>query len=99
MSVSPWRRVHVRTDAVRQRGEAVHVDPIKPTLRAPGIKRLKLKCDKLRSTFAFKFNLRRYTKAAAQVAHEGGGGGANRQGLTLVHIRAQLEQLQDTFMS
>jgi hypothetical protein len=40
----------------------VQVDPIKPTLKAPGTKRLKLKCDLLLSNFAFKFNLRRYTK-------------------------------------
>ena len=38
----------------------MQVDPIKPTLKAPGITRLKLKCDKLLSNFAFKFNLRRY---------------------------------------
>jgi len=30
---------------------------------------------------------------------EGSGGGGGGQGLTLVHVRAQLEQLQDTFMS
>ena len=41
----------------------MQVDPIKPTLRAPGLKRLKLKCDKLLSTFAFKFNLRCYSEA------------------------------------
>jgi hypothetical protein len=29
-------------------------------LKAPGTKRLKLKCNKLLSTFAFNFNLRRY---------------------------------------
>jgi len=29
-------------------------------LKAPGTKRLKLKCDILLSTCAFKFNLRRY---------------------------------------
>jgi len=46
-------------------GEAVQVDPIKPTLKAPGTKRLKLKYDKLLSSFAFKFNLRRSTKAGA----------------------------------
>jgi len=34
---------------------------MKPTLKAPGTKRLKLKYDSLRSIFAFKFNLRRYT--------------------------------------
>jgi len=37
----------------------VQVDPIKPKLKPPGTKRLKLKCDMLLSTFAFKFNLRR----------------------------------------
>jgi len=38
-------------------GRAVQVDPIKPTLKAPGTKRLKLKYDKLLSNFAFKFQL------------------------------------------
>ena len=38
------------------------VDPIKPNLKPPGTKRLKLKCDILPSTSAFKFNLRRYSK-------------------------------------
>ena len=47
-------------------GRAVQVDPIKPTLKPPGTNRLKLKCDILLSNFAFKFNLRRYTKAAAR---------------------------------
>ena len=41
-------------------GRAVQVDPIKPTLKAPGTKRLKLWCDILLST-SFKINLRRYT--------------------------------------
>ena len=40
----------------------MQVDPIKPKLKPPGTKRLKLKCDVLLSTSAFKFNLRRYTK-------------------------------------
>jgi len=39
------------------------VDPIKPTFKAPGSERLKLKCDDLLSNFAFKLNLRRYTAA------------------------------------
>jgi len=43
-------------------GRAVQVDPIKPLLNTPGTKRLKLKCDVLLSTAAFKFNLRRYMK-------------------------------------
>jgi hypothetical protein len=41
----------------------VQVDPIKPTLKAPGIKLFRLKYDKLLSNFAFKFNWRRYNKA------------------------------------
>jgi hypothetical protein len=41
----------------------VEVDPMKPMLIAPGIKHLKLKCDILVSTFAFKFHLHRYTEA------------------------------------
>jgi len=42
------------------RGKAVQVDPTKPTLKAHGTKRLKLKFALLLSNFAFKFNLRRY---------------------------------------
>ena len=34
---------------------------MKPELKPPGTKRLKLKCDILHSTFAFTFNLRRFT--------------------------------------
>jgi len=33
---------------------------MKPTLEPPGIKRLKLKSQELLSSFAFKFNSRRY---------------------------------------
>jgi len=40
----------------------VQVDPIKPTLKAPGIKRLKLEYDVLLSNFALKFNLRRFNQ-------------------------------------
>ena len=39
----------------------MQVEPIKPTLKAPGINLLKLKYNKRLSTFAFKCNLRRYT--------------------------------------
>ena len=42
-------------------GRAVQVDPIQPRLKPPGIKRLKLNCDVLLSTSAFKCHLRRYT--------------------------------------
>jgi len=34
---------------------------MKSKLKPPGIERLKLKCDILLSTSAFKFNMRRYT--------------------------------------
>jgi len=44
-------------------GKAVQVDPINPTLKAPGSKRLRLKSDGLPSTVAFTFNLRRYIMA------------------------------------
>ena len=44
------------------RGRAVQVDPMKPTLKAPGSKRLKLEHEKLLSNVGFNFNLRRYTK-------------------------------------
>ena len=40
----------------------MQVVPIKPKLKPPGIKRLKLKSDEPLSVFGFKFNLRRYTK-------------------------------------
>jgi hypothetical protein len=40
----------------------VQVDPIKLTLKAPGTKILKLGCDVLISSFAFKFNLRCFIK-------------------------------------
>ena len=39
----------------------MQVDPIKPTLKAPGAVPLKPKCDELLLNFAFNFNLRRYS--------------------------------------
>ena len=47
--------------AVGAVGRAVQVDPVKPTLKAPGTKRLKLKYVTSLSNFAFKFKLRRYS--------------------------------------
>jgi hypothetical protein len=38
----------------------VQVDPMKPKLNPPGTKRLKLNCDTLLSSYAFKVDLRRY---------------------------------------
>ena len=46
-------------------GRAVQVDPVKPTLKQPGTKRLKLKCDILLSTSSLKFNLRRHTTVSS----------------------------------
>jgi hypothetical protein len=43
---------------------------MKPKLKPPGSKRLKLKCDAPLSNVAFKFNLRCYTKA--DVSENGG---------------------------
>jgi len=70
------------------RGRPVQVDPIKPILKPPGTKRLKLKYDKLLSNVAFNFNLRRYTVAQKEARETGC---TARQGLTLVHFSAQLE--------
>ena len=48
-------------DVPAQLGWAVQVDPMTPMLKAPGPKPLKLKCDKLLSTCAFRSNLRRFS--------------------------------------
>jgi hypothetical protein len=37
---------------------------MKPVLKAPGAKLLKLRYDELLSNFSFNFNVRRYTKVA-----------------------------------
>jgi hypothetical protein len=39
----------------------MQVDSMKPKLKPPGTKGLKLKCDTMLSTSVFNFNLRRYT--------------------------------------
>ena len=46
----------------------MQLDPIKPMLKPPGNKRLKLNCDMLLLKSAFKFNLRRYIKDALENA-------------------------------
>jgi hypothetical protein len=58
----------------------VQVDPIKPAVKAPGIKRLKLNYDKMLSSFGFNFNLRRYIEAQM---HENAGAAVGRCRLTL----------------
>ena len=59
-------RVGARRALLRRhrRGRAVQIDPIRPTLKPPRSKRLKLEDNKLLSKFAFNFTLRRYTVAA-----------------------------------
>ena len=47
----------------------MQVDPTQPTLKPPGTMRLKLVCDVPPFTFAFKCNLRRYTKLADIAKH------------------------------
>ena len=54
----------------------MQVDPIKPTLKAPGRTRLNIKYDEPLSNFAFKFKLRRYSKAGT-VPLKGGDGADN----------------------
>jgi len=49
------------TDWNHAAGKAVQVEPMKPILKAHETNRLTLKCDKLLSSFAFNFSLRRYT--------------------------------------
>jgi len=65
-----------------------------------------VKCDELFSSFAFKFSLRRYIKEGMAAVGQGFNalledkprGRAFHQGLTLVHIRAQLEHIRETFV-
>jgi hypothetical protein len=51
---------HREPHRARVPGWAVQVDPIKPTLKAPGTKRLRLKYEEPLSKVAFSFNLRRF---------------------------------------
>ena len=60
----------------RLHGRAVQVDPIKPTLKAAGTKRLKLKYYEPLSNFALKINLRRYITGACERAFKTEGGGS-----------------------
>jgi hypothetical protein len=48
--------------AANKVGRCRLIDPIKPVLKPPGTKHLKLKCGMLPSTSAFEFSLRRFNK-------------------------------------
>jgi len=62
----------------------MQVEPMKPVLKAPGTKRLKLNHDEPLLNFAFNFNLRRYSQGARRrgrlPAVRGGGGGGQCAG-------------------
>ena len=90
------RRPEQRADHAADRGRAVQADPIKPMLKAPGCERSKLKCDDLLSNVDFIACCAATQRSSTQSAASGK---RRRQGLTLVHVRAQLEQLKDTFIS
>ena len=60
----------------------MQVDPIEPTLIAPGTEHLKLEHDKLLPKIAFNFNLRRYNEIelAARREMEGSNRGGRNMG-------------------
>jgi hypothetical protein len=78
-------------------GKAVQIDPVKPTSKPPGTKRLKLKCDRLLSIlpqFCFQNQIAplQHGGAALMPAYDDasiGMAAAAGQGLTLVHFSAQ----------
>jgi len=63
-------RVHVLPH-VAARGEAVHVDPMKPMLKAPGCMLLIVRYNGPLSNLAFNFILRRYTAVKPGVKRVG----------------------------
>jgi len=69
---------------------------MRPTLKAPGSERLKLKCDVLLSTSAFKFNLRPYNVVECPKEMVGriiGRGGETIKGLQAqTGARVQIDQ-------
>jgi len=77
----------------------VQVDPIKTKLKPPGTKLLKLNCDLLLSTFAFKLNLCRYTMAYEVAASAAAGRAAaaaarNAARTQVVSVSASAEHLR-----
>jgi hypothetical protein len=49
----------------------VQIEPMKPTLKAPGTKHLKPKGDEQLSSFAFDFYLRRYNSGTVELGTVG----------------------------
>jgi hypothetical protein len=62
--------------ACRDHGRAVQVDPIKPTLKPPGNKSLKLNSDEPLSSSGFECKLRRYTMDNPENQTRAGNNGA-----------------------
>jgi hypothetical protein len=56
-------------------GRAVQVESMKPELKAPGTILFKLGCDEPLSSFAFNFNVRRYTSGTRCCARTTSAGG------------------------
>ena len=77
----PFQRGQVHAVHGGLRGKPVQVDPIKPTLKAPETKRLKLNYDGPLSNCAFNFNLRRYNVVDKTQGNAGGWGGIRGRGL------------------
>jgi hypothetical protein len=78
---------------------------VKPKLKPPGPKRLKLKCDVLLSNFAFKFNLRRYdvvprNRGRNQGEAQDHGAGAvqirSAGGVTVTHSLLEYDKVRQT---
>jgi len=76
----------------------VQVDPIKPTLKVPGTKRLKVQYDELLSSFPFKFNLRRYIEVREELAAAAAAAVVGRCRLTVskLELKAPLVSTLDT---
>jgi len=69
--IENWERQYNESFEKEQPGRAVQVEPMKPILKPPGTKCLKLTRDKLVSGFALKCNLRSYTPGRARPSSPG----------------------------
>ena len=61
---------HGRRPPHHRQGRAVQAVPVQPILKPTGTKRWKLEYDEMLSSFAFRFNLRRYTKVTLAIAFQ-----------------------------
>jgi len=60
----PWKTPVMEYDIELPVGRVVQVETLEPKFKAPGTKRLKLKCEKPLSSYAFSLNLHHYTQGA-----------------------------------